>query len=63
VGTPPLVDVLGTLTNPSFVMSNNPSVTNFSSSLSGPVLDGFEAYTVDGMVTQTLVSAGYFFRF
>jgi hypothetical protein len=63
VATPDLATIIGTRTNPSFVMSNNPSLINFSSSLSGPVLDGFEAYTVDGLVTQTLVSVGYFFTF
>jgi hypothetical protein len=63
ISTAQLAAVIGTPTNPSIVFSNNPTVTNFSSSLSGPALDGFEAYTVDGMVTQTLVSAGYFFRF
>lgn len=63
VATPGFTDVLWTPTNPSVIFSNNPSLTNFSSSLSGAPLDNLEVYKVDGMIRQTLVRVGYFFGF
>jgi hypothetical protein len=63
IATPELTAALFTLTNPSVVFSNNPSLTNRSSSLSGQPLEAFELYEVSGMVQQVVVSVGYIFGF
>jgi hypothetical protein len=50
-----------TATNPSVVFSNN--FRNLTSSLSGPPLDDVSVYEATGIVAETLVTIGYFWRF
>jgi hypothetical protein len=61
--SPDLLLAIWTNTNPSIQFSNNPGLTNLSSSLTGPALNDFQLHEVEGTVTQLLFSAGYFFRF
>jgi hypothetical protein len=63
IAPPELADGLLLIGNPSLVFVNNPTIVGFASSLSGQPLSGFEAYEVSGIVSQTVFSAGYFWRF
>lgn len=53
--------MLFTATDPSLQLSNAPAF--FESSLSGPSLNNFEVFEVSGLVSQLLVSVGYFWAF
>jgi hypothetical protein len=55
-------DFLEMLTNPNIQFSNDPA-TGRVSSLSGPALDGFEAFKASGWQARVFITAGVFFRF
>jgi hypothetical protein len=59
-GTP--ADFIESFTTPSIQFSNNPS-TGRESTLGGPPLRDFEAFTADGLQARVLITAGVFVRF
>lgn len=60
VGTP--ADFVESFTNPAVQFSNNPA-TGRTSTLSGPGLQGFDAFADEGFRARVLITAGLYVRF